>query len=363
MFPNHCRSISWKLIEKEKSLGVQELRSKLLGCLSQGIVKGAPFSLLSQAVVSGSNFLTGIIVAKATGASNFGVFSLMVATILALQGIQQSLITSPMIFLSEPGDNHKTRTSQYFMLQVLLSAPLAVGAAIAMECFLGQWSVVQVLGIISAVFFLQLQEFSRTRLYIDLQASKVFILDVVNHGLRLILLLCLWRVEALTVSSSLLVLAIASGLASISTLMEVTRQTFRVCADLAWRSFAYGRWLLAESLAYYISIPCYLFFSSALLSHEATGGLSAVMSLMNLPNVLVLGLMNLAVPTARRKLLDEGYGAWRAQLISTGATVVAVSVCLYIAMSVWGAFLLRTVYSQEFAKYANILAIIGTIAS
>lgn len=340
-------------------MGFQGFRRRLLGQLSHGIVKGSYFSILSQALVSGSNFLTGIIIAKATGVSEFGVFSLIAAAVLGLQGIQQALITGPMLFMSRVGGEDNDRISQYFTLQVLLSAPLAVGAAIALGTFLHQWSASQLIGIVGAVFFLQMQEFSRARLYIDLRANDVLVLDIINHGVRLGLLLLLWHLESLTVSSAFLVLALASGITSLPVVRSVVPQTFRACADVARNSFQYGRWLLLESSAYYLSVPLYLYLSSALLSHEATGGLSAAISLLNLPSVLVLGLMNLAIPMARRKLMNEGYEAWRSQLVSTGAVIIAVSVFLYTVISASGSFLLVTVYSPEFAKYADILPIVG----
>ena len=340
-------------------MGFQGFQRKLLEQLSHGIVKGSYFSILSQALVSGSNFLTGIIIAKATGVSEFGVFSLIAATVLGLQGIQQALITGPMLFMSRVGEEDNDRISQYFMLQVLLSAPLAVGAAIALGTFLHQWSAGQLIGIIGAVFFLQMQEFSRAKLYIALWASKVLVLDVTNHGLRLTVLLLLWKSDYLTVSIAFLVLALTSGITSLPVVRSLTPQTFRNCADLAKNSFQYGRWLLLESFAYYLSVPLYLYLSSALLSDGDTGGLSAAISLLNMPNVLVLGLMNLAVPMARRKLMNEGYEAWRSQLVSTGAVVIAVSLFLYAVISASGSFLLVTVYSPEFAKYANIFPIVG----
>lgn len=340
-------------------MGFQGFQRRLLEQLSHGIVKGTSFSIVSQAVVSVSNFLTGIVVAKAIGISEFGVFSLIAATVLGMQGIQQALVTGPMLFMSRVGGEDNGRISQYFTLQVLLSVPLAVGAAIVLGTFLHQWSASLLVGIFGAVFFLQMQEFSRARLYIDLKASEVLVLDITNQGLRLALLLLLWHLESLTVSSAFLVLALASGISSLPAVRSVVPQTFRACADVAKNSFQYGRWLLVESLAYYLSVPLYLYFSSAFLSHEATGGLSAVITLLNLPNVLVLGLMNLAIPMARRKLMNEGYEAWRSQLVSTGAVVIAVSVFLYAVISASGSFLLVRVYSPEFAKYANILPIVG----
>ncbi|MBS0182874.1 MAG: hypothetical protein JSS39_10770 [Nitrospira sp.] len=322
-------------------------------------MKGSFFSIISQAVVSGSNFVGGIIVAKATGISDFGIYSLIAMTVLALQGIQQALIIGPMMFLSEVGEDNQDRFSRYFSLQVIFSAPLAISAAVAIEIFLHQWSVSQVLGIVGVIFFLQVQEFLRMRFYIDLKAGKVLALDITNHGLRLTLLLFLWWFEFLSVSFAFLVMAFAGGVTCLRVVRNVTLQPFQICADVARRSFRYGRWLLLESLAYYLSIPLYLYLSSVLLSYEATGGLSAVISLLNLPNVLVLGVMNLAVPMAQRKLLNEGYEAWRFQLISTGTMVIVTSICVCGAISSAGSSLLGIVYGSEFEKYGDLLPIVG----
>jgi O-antigen/teichoic acid export membrane protein len=264
-----------------------------------------------------------------------------------------------MMFLSEVGEDSQDRFSRYFILQVILSAPLAISAAVAIEVFLHQWSVGQVLGIVGVIFFLQLQELLRMRFYIDLKAGKVLALDIANHGLRLTLLLLLWWFEFLSVTSAFLVMALAGGITCLPVVRSVTLQPFLTCADAARRSFRYGRWLLLESLAYYLSIPLYIYLSSALLSYEATGGLSAVISLLNMPNVLVQGVMNLAVPMARRKLLDEGYEAWRSQLISTGTMVIMTSICVYVAISSAGSSLLGIVYGSEFEKYGDLLPIVG----
>lgn len=322
-------------------------------------MNGSFYSIMSQAVVSGSNFVGGIIVAKATGISDYGVYSLIATTVLALQGIQQALIIGPMMFLSEVGEGSQDRFSRYFVLQVILSVPLAISAAVAIEVVLHQWSVSQMLGIVGVIFFLQLQELLRMKFYIDLRAEKVLALDITNHGLRLTLLLFLWWLEFLSVSSAFLVMAFAGGVTCLRVVRNVAPQPFRTCVEVAGRSFRYGRWLLLESLAYYLSIPSYLYLSSVLLSHEATGGLSAAISLMNLPNALVLGVMNLAVPMARRKLLDEGYEAWRSQLMGTGTMVIVTSICVYVAISSVGSSLLGKVYGSEFEKYGNLLPIVG----
>ena len=58
-------------------------------------LRGSALSVLDQAVCSLSNFLTGIIIARALLPEAFGVYSLYFTGILLLAGFQNALITGP----------------------------------------------------------------------------------------------------------------------------------------------------------------------------------------------------------------------------------------------------------------------------
>ena len=55
---------------------------------------------MDQAIVSGSNFLTGILVARFLGIESFGVYTLLWAVVIFVLSIQMSVISQPMMTIA-----------------------------------------------------------------------------------------------------------------------------------------------------------------------------------------------------------------------------------------------------------------------
>jgi O-antigen/teichoic acid export membrane protein len=76
---------------------------------------------------------------------------------------------------------------------------------------------------------------------------------------------------------------------------------------------------------------------------------------MNSVNVLVMGLMNHAVPVARRKLLENGFDAWRRSLIRIGIFLAAVAGAFGVFASVFAESLLSVTLGPAYAAFANLV--------
>ena len=61
--------------------------------------KNLTWSLLDQGVVSGCNFLLGVLLARLLGLNDFGVFTLCWSVLLLTAGIQNALVIYPMLTL------------------------------------------------------------------------------------------------------------------------------------------------------------------------------------------------------------------------------------------------------------------------
>src|SRR3974390_3213150 len=57
-------------------------------------------TLVDQAIVSGSNFITGVILVRGLGLVEFGRFTIAYAILLLANSVQLSFISSPMITLA-----------------------------------------------------------------------------------------------------------------------------------------------------------------------------------------------------------------------------------------------------------------------
>ena len=81
------------------------------------------WALADQSVVSGANFLTGIILARGLGVAEFGRFSLLWLVVLFVQGIQYNGIVVAMMSIGPKQDAHQRPTyyGGVFLQQAILA--------------------------------------------------------------------------------------------------------------------------------------------------------------------------------------------------------------------------------------------------
>jgi len=127
----------------------------------------APLVLADQAMVSGVNFLVGILLARLLGVAEYGRFVLAFSAVLFLNSIQMSLILSPMMVLDEKKDQDEQPA--YFgavLLQqfccALFSVILILGGGFVLVQLVPKWQVGNLLLPLAAVAVgFQTQDFFR----------------------------------------------------------------------------------------------------------------------------------------------------------------------------------------------------------
>jgi O-antigen/teichoic acid export membrane protein len=158
-------------------------------------------SFTDQAFLSATNFVIGILVARFTAPSIYGAYALVLGVLLALQGVQAALITTPLTILGAPreGDELQRFVSALGLAQVALSAAASVAClAIAVIGWLlaaGDEVMRAFLGLGVACFFIQTQEFFRRVLFCRLLPAKVLLNDSLYCALQLAGLSALWLLE------------------------------------------------------------------------------------------------------------------------------------------------------------------------
>lgn len=185
-------------------------------------------------------------------------------------------------------------------------------------------------------------------------------LDIVTHGLRIGLLLAAMSLGLLSTGAVLLIIAAscAGGLAVAGwrSLPKKAPASFRQTSASNWR---YGRWLLLETIVYSASTQIYIYLTALWIDKASVGGLSAVLLLFSVLNVPLIGLMNVLVPVARRRLLEGDHGAWRRSLMRAGMVLVAASACVGLAICTAPATLLTLLFGPSFAQYAPLVPIVA----
>jgi hypothetical protein len=123
------------------------------------------WALLDQALVSGTNFLMGVLLVRYLGFEQYGLFVLAWMAVQFVMGVQNALIVSPMMSIAPKLSG--TRRSGYYAaalrlqtLLIALAALLVAALSLIPTVYRPQWLADgATLPLVSCMVFLQLQDF------------------------------------------------------------------------------------------------------------------------------------------------------------------------------------------------------------
>jgi len=177
------------------------------------------WALADQAMVSGVNFLTGILIARYLGLEEYGRFVLAWMAVLFFNSLQQAGIIAPMMSLG-PQQTASDESAYYgaIVLQQLAWSLLCfvflwMGVVLS-EWVVPQWGV-QDLGLPLALTLLawQLQDFLRRYYFVRNQGQLAFINDAISYLGQLVVLAALFRWGRLETAGVLWLIALTSAVA------------------------------------------------------------------------------------------------------------------------------------------------------
>lgn len=282
------------------------------------------WAVADQALVSGTNFLTGLLLARYTTKSEFGVYVLAYSAMIFMNELQGALITGPMMVLGA------AREEEEFSLYAttLGVVQLAAGVALALIAFaaVGVMALIPsteglrgaFLGIAAAVFFVQIQEFVRRVLFTRLRPAATLANDLIFRGLQLAgvagLLVLGRRAGAgeagwLGARNAFLVMAGAAALAGafgVFQVREYLRMGLAGARGFLKENWRFGRWgLISSGVTVGYTQAMYVILG-AFAGTEGVASLEGP-RLVVAPCILVMiGWSNVVGPVAARKFALNG---------------------------------------------------------
>ncbi|MFC1762280.1 lipopolysaccharide biosynthesis protein [Planctomycetota bacterium] len=341
--------------------------NSVVGFSSQGWVRKGTITLFDQGIVSATNFLTGVIVARACSPEEFGSYSLGWSIVLIATCLQNSLVSSPYTLHSTRLDSggSKYYAGSTLAIQLGLSALIALSLAIggiSLYITAGATRLTSIVCVLAVVIsILLLREFFRRILFAHLNMRAALRLDIFLCIFQVGTLLILARFDRLSAISTLIVISIGGGLAVIFCMFSM-RHSFlvqygRIKRDLR-TSFRLGKWILASSMVILINIEIYRWLLTAFYGLTEVGKYAACWSIVAILNPLKLGVGNFFEPMAAR-----GYTSGPSEfsrIIVVAVMFLATSVgfiCLAIAAS--GDYLLGFVFGDAYTGNGSLLVVLS----
>jgi O-antigen/teichoic acid export membrane protein len=335
---------------------------------ARSLLRKGVWALADQGLISATNFVMTVLVARALSPRDFGLYALMFTALLFLNNVQSALVSQPHTMRGAPlsGQEFVGFTTTTAWTQVMLSC---VGAfVIALIGSVGLWrgwgAAPLLFACASATAAWQMQEFVRRILYIRSKVSAAFLNDVVSYFGQLLLVLLLWRTERLTTVSATVAIAVTSLLGAILGAWQVRAYlggrpawtAFRTTATSNWN---FGKWLLGGHIATWMSGRLYPILAAGMISVATTGAMKAVQTILGPMNVLVFALDPLLGPMAARRHAAGGVPALRAY-IGKIQWFMLLTVGLYcLLVSIFARPILDLVYADQYTDYAWLLVVMA----
>lgn len=321
------------------------------------------WALSDQALISGTNFVTMAVVARALGTHDFGVFTLVYSALLFANMIQSALVTQPHNVLGtrKQDRDYVAYTTSTLLSQVALGGFEAVlAASVAVFARHVNWIGAPLVWILApSILAWQLQEFVRRVLYTEGRHAAAFFNDLVSYGGQTLWIVGMAVGHELTAVRAMTALTVTSATAVLFGIFQIRRSlAARADASAFGANWAYGKWLAgSEILGWCSSINFYLYLAARLLGYVATGELRAVQILFG-PARLLASYLDTVLPIRfARTLHGHGHHALRGDLIRLLVKIALPMTTYCVAAALLARPLLRLAFGPGYESAATVLVL------
>ncbi len=324
--------------------------------------------LVDQSVVSGTRFLTTVLIGRYCGAGELGTYTLAFSLMLTSVNAQDSLVLGPF---SVYGNRLKGACREAYagsvliqgLLLTLLSSFLLAGIAASLFLASMDLPLAKTLAVLAAVIpCILLHQFSRRFAFAELEVSTALVLDLFLALVQLTGLIGLASVDGLSAPVVYGVIGLGSLLPGLGWLW-LKRRSFRCKrSDLANslnRNWRLGRWMLAAQLTSVFSTYLTGWILAFFLGATAVGVYAACASIVCLSNPILLGLNNVFVSRSAIAFANGAQAAVRRDSRKAMLLLVGLTGLLTLVLSAYGRQLLDLLYGADYAEHYQIVTLLA----
>ncbi len=259
-------------------------------------------TFVDQAVSSGSNFVTGVVIARLSGATEFGEYALTLSLWLIVVGLHRALITEPVLVAGADHDDPDLLArgvGAELVLGSAVTAVVAVGGLVAMAA--GVRVGVLMLALSPWFVGLLVQDYWRAMSFRARRPGLALADDLLFAAVQfgtVALFLALGRRSAPWVVTAWGLGGTAGALLGLA--WFPARASFVEGWQLLCRLWSSSKWLVADFLTGFVSDQAYIAFAALVLTGTDYGGFRAAFSLMGPAYVIALACGNIGLPAAAR---------------------------------------------------------------
>jgi O-antigen/teichoic acid export membrane protein len=331
--------------------------------LHQGII-----SLADQAVASGTNFMTGIIIARACSKEELGLYMLGFSLISLMTDLQTSLITTPyMVYAPRlKGRAHALYTGSTLIHQLAFCLIAMVGVmcgAFVVTNGIGPRALGPVLqALILVIALIMLREHARRVSFARLRIKTAFVFDTCIAVSQISGLLVLAHFGLLSASRAFWVIGLVCGIAVVGWLWSdrgfYDPRISESLADLR-KNWFFGKWVFASGLIWAVSMNLYPWLLATFHGVASAGVWAACLGVVSVGNPVLLGIQNLVGPKIAHEYAAEGARALHRLVLKISVVIAFPMSLLCLVLILWGGRLIALLYGHQYVGIGLVVAILS----
>jgi len=320
-------------------------------------------ALVDQAMVSGVNFLTGIIFARFLGVKEFGYFTLAWMTVLFVNSIQMAMISAPMMSIG-PKQTKEEMDSYYGAVVVhqlcfsLLSFGLIFLCIKTSNFFFSTWKIEHLAWPLAlAAFFFQNQDFLRRFFFTTNRLWLAFISDGISYLGQISILIILFLTTSMDTTKVLLTIASTSAFAMIIVSLPLAKLNWQRenILKVFVHHWNFSKWMTASALLQWTSGNLFIVAAGSILGTTAVGAIKAAQNIMGISHILFQGLENIVPVRASFNYAQngiQGLTAYLKKVILWGGLATAI---IAFSAGLLPQFWLTLFYGVQYQNFGFIL--------
>jgi O-antigen/teichoic acid export membrane protein len=339
-----------------------------LALWSTNTARQGALSLVDQGVVSATNFLTGVIIARTCSKEELGLYMLGFSLILLVSDLQTSLIATPyMVYAPRlKSDAHALYTGSTLIHQLalcLLTMVALTGGEMAIWHGVGPRGLGPVLrALVAVAALIMLREYARRVCFACLKLKRVLLFDTCIAVCQIGGLLLLGHFGLLSASRAYWLMGFACGIAVLSWLWS-QRSFYRLrisesLADLK-KNWIFGKWVFASGLVWAISMNLYPWLLAGFHGTASAGIWAACLGAVALANPAVLGVQNFLGPKIAHVYAGEGGRSLRRFVLRASVASALPMLFFALAMMFGGGPLVSLLYGHQYAGNGLVVTILA----
>ncbi len=339
----------------------------LVGTLSGKGAREGYLAAADQAVISASNFIATIILARVVSPTELGIYGVGFTALRLVRSLQEGLVIQPMnvygASMDEKGfTGYATSTS---LIQIFLALTTSALAALG-GWLLTQWGNDTAGPALFALWFSflwwQLQEYIRRMLYTRAAIFHALANTIIANVIRLLLLG--WWASQAELSGIKGLHAIGWGsLAALLPGLWLTRKAWtskpQNLIETWRRNWEFGRWIMGSSLANWLAVEFYPILTAGMISFAAAGAYRALQNLVAPVHLLLRALDTFLTPRAARQYEQYGWPVLgrTLKLIYLISGVPILGLLLFVVL--FPSQLLGALYGETYLAYSHGVALMA----